>query len=164
MHAEAAWYVVRTKRHKERAAQAALEHHALATYLPLLDLWPRPVVGPAVVAMFPGYVFLHASMPDDFHRVSRTQNVVALVTFAGGPAPLADSVIDTLRQYEAPDGTIRSAPVEPGRPVRIVGGPLRGLAAVIEQRLPARDRVRVLLDLLQRETRVEMPEQWIRRA
>jgi transcriptional antiterminator RfaH len=164
MHAEAPWYVIRTKRYKERAAQLAFERQSLATYLPLLLLWPRPVVGPAVVAMFPGYLFLRAMMPADFHRVSRTRNVVALVTFAGEPAPVAEHIVDTLRQCEAPDGVIRSAPAEPGDRVRIIGGPLRGLAAVIEQRLPARERVRVLLDLLQRETRVEMPDQWIRQA
>ena len=164
MHAEAAWYVVRTKRHKERAAQLAFERQHLPTYLPLLLLWPRPVVGPAVVAMFPGYLFLHAVMPADFHRVSRTRNVTALVTFAGEPAAVDERIVEALRQYETPHGVIRSAPAEPGDPVRIVGGPLRGLAAVMEQRLPARERVRVLLDLLQRQTRVEMPDQWIRQA
>jgi hypothetical protein len=34
--------------------------------------------------------------------------------------------------------------------------------AIVERRLTAHERVLVLLDLLQRQTRVEMPERWVR--
>ena len=46
----------------------------------------------------------------------------------------------------------------------IVEGPLRGLSAVIQGRTTARQRVLVLLDLLQRPTRVELPDRWLRLA
>jgi hypothetical protein len=37
-------------------------------------------------------------------------------------------------------------------------------AAILEQRLSGRERVLVLLDVLQRQTRVELPETWVRLA
>jgi hypothetical protein len=89
-----AWRVVETRRHKERAAQAALAQVAVPAYLPLLQQWPRPA----------------------------------------------------------------------GAEVVVTEGPLRGLVAVVERRLTARQRVLLLLEILQRQTRVEMPERWVRQA
>jgi hypothetical protein len=39
------WFVVRTKRHKERLAQVRLVERGVETYLPMLHQWPRPAVG-----------------------------------------------------------------------------------------------------------------------
>jgi transcription antitermination factor NusG len=51
-----------------------------------------------------------------------------------------------------------------GREVVIRDGPLRGIVAVVERRLTGRQRVLVLIDILQRQTRVELPEKWVREA
>jgi transcription antitermination factor NusG len=48
--------------------------------------------------------------------------------------------------------------------VRITDGPFRGLTAIVCDRISSRDRVRVLMDILQRQTQVELPEKWLRRA
>jgi hypothetical protein len=159
------WYVARTKRHRERAVELRLRRDGLATYVPLLHQWPPPAVGAEIGVMFPCYVFVCAVMPLDFHRISRTPGVHSLVTFsAAEPAPLDPDAISFLRSREGPDGVIRARALEPGRRVRVVGGPLRGFDAVIECRLNARQRVRVLLDMLQRRTRVELPEKWLGQA
>lgn len=158
------WFVVRTKRHKERAAEAHLVQVGIETYLPLLHQWPRPAVGADVGPMFPSYVFVHATMPDDFYRVSRTAGVHGFVAFGGAPVPLDDSAIAFFRARQGMDGIIRSDPLPPGREVQITTGPLRGLVAVVEQRLSGRQRVRVLLDILQRQTPVELPERWVKQV
>jgi transcription antitermination factor NusG len=158
-----AWYVVQTQRSKERAVQARLAREELTSYLPLLRQWPRPAVGSDVAPMFPGYVFVHAS-PGRFHRISRTPGVHGLVLFGGEPALLDDSVIDFFRSREGADGIIRSDPLPSGSEVLITDGPLRGLVAVLDRRLTGRQRVLVLLDILQRRTRVEVPERWVKLA
>ena len=163
MHADPAWYVVRTHRHKERAAQARLEDAAFGTYLPLLRQWPRPAVGAEIGPMFPSYVFVRAA-PLDFHRIARTPGVRGLVTFDATPARLDESAVTFLRSREGADGIIRAEPLPAGSEVRITEGPLRGLVATLEQRLSGRQRVLVLLEMLQRQTRVEMPERWVRLA
>jgi transcriptional antiterminator RfaH len=157
------WQVVATRRHKERAAQAAVELLGVPTYLPLLQQWPRPAVGAEIGPMFPGYLFAYVT-PRDVHPVGRTGGVRGFVNFGGAPARLDDAVVDFLRSREDADGVIRAAPLPLGSEVVITDGPLRGFIAVVERRLSARQRVLLLLDILQRQTRVELPEQWIRQA
>lgn len=158
------WYVLWTNRNKERLAQLALGQRAVATYLPRLVQWPRPMVGSAVAPMFPGYLFVQLD-PERCGDVTWTPGVKAFVSFGNGPVPIAETVIQFLRHREGPDGLIRCGEPIPGKSeVRIINGPFRGLTAVLEQNLPARDRVRVLMDLLQRTTAVELPARWVRLA
>jgi transcription antitermination factor NusG len=104
-------------------------------------------------------------LANEFTRIMWTPGVKAFVCFGGSPAPVDDSVIEFLHNREGPDGLIRCGdPLPPSSEVRIVSGPFRGLTAIVEQRLPARERVRVLMHILARETPVELPEKWVRRA
>src|SRR5262245_42905812 len=157
------WLVVQTKRYKERAVEASLVRDGVPTYLPLLRQWPRPAVGGDVGPMFPGYVFCQPD-PSHLSGLASCSGALRLVTFGDTPARVASEVIAYLRGRAGTDGVIEMNPVVAGRPVTITGGPLRGLEAIIERRLTARQRVLVLLDLLHRPTRVELPEQWLRLA
>lgn len=162
---QAVWYVLQTNRHKEEFAQVSLKRRDIATYLPRIVLWPRPAVGSAIAPMFPGYLFARVSLVEDFSRFSWTPGVKAFVSFGDGPAPIDASAIEFLKKREGPDGLIRCGTiVDDGSEVRIVNGPFRGLTGIVERRLPARERVCVLIDLLQRQTRVELPERWVRQA
>ena len=60
------------------------------------------------------------------------------------------------------DGIITACPLQSGSAMRITDGPWRGLAAILERRVSAREHVLVLLDILQRQTRVELPETRVR--
>jgi transcriptional antiterminator RfaH len=163
--AAASWYVLETKRHRETVAQAFLAQRGITSYLPRIAQWPRPAIGGEIVPMFPGYLFVHTFLPDEHYRVVWTPGVKAFLTAGGAPVPVAESIIDFLRDREGLDGVIRCGTgVTDASEVRIVNGPFRGLTAVVEQRLPARERVRVLMHMLQRETRVELPEKWVRLA
>jgi Transcription termination factor nusG len=161
--ADTGWLVVQTKRHKERAVQAALARDDIPTYLPLLRQWPRPAVGGEVGPMFPGYVFCQPD-PIRLGGVASCNGALRLVSFGDAPARVGSEVIAYLRGRAGSDGVIEVYPVVAGRPVTITSGPLRGLEAVVERRLTARQRVLVLLDLLHRPTRVELPEEWLRLA
>ena len=160
---ESGWLVVATRRHKERAAQAALAQLAVTTYLPVLEQWPRPAVGASVGPMFPGYLFALATARE-LYAISRAAGVRGFVSFGGAPARLDGAVVEFLRSREDRDGIIRAEPLPLGSEVVITDGPLRGFIAVVERRLTARQRVLLLLDILKRQTRVEVPEQWIRQA
>jgi transcription antitermination factor NusG len=157
------WYVVETQRHRERVADAFLGQRAIATYLPMVELWPRPAVGSAVAPMFPGYLFVCPARAVESHLVLRANGVKGFVCFGGEPAPVGGEAIEFLRSREGADGVIRCGDASgEGCVVRIVEGPFRGLTAVVSERLPARERVRVLMEILQRQTSVEMPERWVR--
>lgn len=158
------WYVLRTNRDRERLAQVALAQRGITSYLPRLVQWPRPAVGSAIAPMFPGYLFVSFDA-DRFALVGWTPGVKSFVSFGDGPVPIDATVIGYLREREGADGLIRCGQPVPGESeVRIVNGPFRGLTAILEQHLPAHDRVRVLMDLLQRQTSVELPARWVRLA
>jgi transcription antitermination factor NusG len=160
-----AWYVLQAKRHRERLAQRSLAEIGVETYLPLIAQWPRPVVGNEVGPMFPGYLFVHTALEQSFSQISWTPGVKSFVSFGGGPISLDPSIIGYLRGREGADGVVKWAdPVQEKSQVRIVQGPFRGLTAVVEQRLSARERVRVLMDILHRSTLVELPERWVAKA
>jgi transcription antitermination factor NusG len=160
---ETDWYVLQTNRNKERLAQNALGQRGVASYLPRIVQWPAPAVGSPVAPLFPGYLFVRLAVTD-CARVSWTPGVRAFVNFGGEPARLDAAAIEFLRGREGADGLIRCEPLPAAQEVRIVSGPFRGLTAVVERRLPARERVRVLLHLLSRDTAVELPSRWVRQA
>ena len=158
------WYVIETQRHREAIARAMLGARGIASYLPCIAQWPRPAVGAAIAPMFPGYLFVQTELEAEAHRVMRTNGVKAFVAFGDVPVPIGAAAVEYLRSREGPDGLIRCGADAPdGAAVRIVDGPFRGLTAVVTARLPARDRVRVLMEILQRQTAVELPEKWVRR-
>ena len=158
-----AWYVIETKRHREQVAGAFLAQHGIASYLPRMVQSPPPPVGSEIVPLFPGYLFVRVALTNDFHRVMRTVGVKTFVSFGGSPVPVNERVITVLRNREGSDGLIRyGSPRGEKREVRIVDGPFRGWTALLEQPLAASDRVRVLMDLLHRETAVELPAKWVR--
>jgi transcriptional antiterminator RfaH len=113
--------------------------------------------------MFPGYVFCQPP-PEQADRVAAVSGVAGFVRFGDCPASVPPEVIGYLRSRASADGIINLDLEFAGRPVTITEGPLRGLTAVIERRMTGSQRVLVLLDLLQRPTRVELPDRWFRLA
>jgi len=161
--ASAAWYIIETKRYRESIARAQLLQRGIASYLPRVIQWPRPIVGAEIGPMFPGYLFVRAALPEQFYTITWTPGVKAFITFGEAPVPVDAGIVEFLRDREGPDGIIRCGEPLPARTeIRIVHGPLKGLTAVVEQRMAAHERVRVLMTILQRETRVELPERWVR--
>jgi transcriptional antiterminator RfaH len=158
-----AWYVVQTNRSKERLSQLALGQRGIETYLPRIVQWPAPAVGSAVAPLFPGYLFAHMRL-EDCARVSWTPGVKAFVDFGVGPASIDAGALEFLRSREGADGLIHLEPPPGLCEVRIVNGPFRGLTAVLERRLPAHERVRVLIQILRCDTPMELPERWVRLA
>ena len=159
-----AWYALRIKRHRERLTARYLEHDGFPTYLPLLLQRPRPAVGSEVVPLFPGYLFVALARPHDFSDLRFVPGVLGFVSRADGPIQVDDAVISVLRSRQGPDGIVHPAPLPAGGAVRIVAGPFKDLVAVVDGHHPTRERVRILLHVLQRQTRVELPERWVRRA
>ena len=157
------WYVVETKRHRETLAAAALRDKGIASYSPRVIQWPPPAVGSPIQPMFPGYLLVRAALPEDFYRVTWTTGIRKWVTFGAEPPSLDPAVVEFLRGCEGADGIIHCGEPEESAEVRIIRGPFRGLTAIISRRFPARERVRVLLDLLRRDTPVELPERWVTR-
>ena len=151
------WYVVYTKPHQEDTTQLHLQRKGLDTFFPRLRLpYTRRDRRP-IIPLFPNYLFVQLRLPDDYHAVRWSPGVKHLVGCDGIPTPLDGTVVEFLRQRSAPDG-ISPARVSltVGSGVRLVSGPFAGLVGIIENPPDAKGRVKVLMQLLRRQVRVEV--------
>ena len=107
-------------------------------------------------AMFPGYFFARFSLGEMLPQVRSAHGVSSIVRFGDWYPVIDDDVIEQLRDKTGGDAVAELLPgFAPGDWVRLTEGPLSGLEAVITQVLPGKERVRVLLEFLGRETVTE---------
>jgi transcription antitermination factor NusG len=163
---ERRWYVLKTKRHGERRATLHLHSKGISTYLPRTREWPRPAVGSDITPLFPGYLFAYLDLDRDYRSACWSPGVHEFVRLsADAPAELPAQVIEFLKSREGPDGLIHCGDGEKDqRRVRLARGPLKDLCGVVTRRLSGRKRVVLLVEFLQHQTRVEVPESWLKTA
>lgn len=156
------WYVVYSKPRKEEFAELCLRRRGVEVFLPRL-LFPETVgKRRRLVPLFPNYLFIWISDPEQFHCALWTPGVQRIVSFNGAPAPLDDSVVAFFKQQASDTGIIGvRSNLRTGQEVQITGGPFDGLAGIIERPPDARGRVKVLMRLLCREIRVEVPVRFV---
>ena len=158
-HSRQAWYVVHTKVRKEQYAEWQLSRRGVVTFLPWIVRPSRVSLDDVVQPLFPGYLFARVDLEQQYWDVVWAPGVHRLVGFGEVPSSIDDEVIDFLRSRVSKDGVVRMFPVfREGDRVRIKQGPLAGLVGIIERPCSGRGRVRVLMELLRRQTRVEVPE------
>ena len=146
------WYALNTKPNKEDVAWRLLRDKGYQIFYPRLPVHPVNPRARKIRPYFPGYMFVCADLEQvgltAFHFIP---HVRGLVSFGGEPARVPDALIHALQsriqqavaQYRDPlQGIAR------GDAVWIREGPLAGYEAVFDERLPGRERVRVLLAVL----------------
>jgi transcriptional antiterminator RfaH len=158
---QSAWYVVRTKPRAEAVAAANLRVKRIEVYLPRLAL-PFPRRGLADSSsepLFPGYLFARLVLATEHHLAAWTSGVASLLGDGEGrPMPIDDGVLESLRSRADGGEVLRPRPrLRVGTPVEIRQGPFAGLLAVIDRPCSAAGRVQILLDLLRRQTRLDLP-------
>ena len=142
-----------------RAARALRARAGLEVYGPRIRYRRATRRGAVwfVEPFFPNYLFVRFDWAADGKNVRYATGVAGIVSFGGRPAVVPDDTIARLREELGDLETVVCAePFQAGDVAELVGGPFRGLDAVILRVLPARQRVRVLLNFLGRETEVEI--------
>ena len=85
-----------------------------------------------------------------------------MVSFNGIPAIVDQSIIAFLIDQAGADGVISArCNVIIGQQVAINGGPFDGLVGIIQEPPNAKGRVKILLELLSRPIKVDVPVQFI---
>ena len=158
------WCAVYTKAQKEDFAELNLRQRGIDTFFPKLFLPKVKKRQKQIVPLFPNYLFVRLNLLSDEHGfVTWCPGVKRLLTFDGIPAIVEQSVMVFLMGQAAPDGTISArSNVKVGQRVSIDGGPFDGLVGIIEKPPDARGRVKVLLELLKRPVKVDIPVQFIK--
>ncbi len=121
----------------------------------------------ALESMFPRYLFVRLSQGgQDWGPIRSTRGAVGLVRLGIETPIVPDTVIESLRRRCNGEGVINLAGAiefKPDELVDIIDGPLNGYRALFKART-SDERVVVLLQLLQHERRIELPDTSIRRA
>jgi transcriptional antiterminator RfaH len=111
-----------------------------------------------VEAMFPGYLFAKFVYSTQHRAAESSHGVRGIVRFGDRLATLPQETVLALQTKAGTDEIITvDSSLKIGQPVHIVDGPLQGLEVVVTQVLPAKERIRVLLDFLGRSLEMEVP-------
>jgi transcriptional antiterminator RfaH len=108
-------------------------------------------------AMFPGYLFAQFDLAKMLRQVRYAHGVSGIVQFGDRYPTIEDRAIAQLQQQTgATEIKELSYKLLEGDQVNIVKGLFIGLEAVVTQVLPAKQRVRVLMDFLGRKMEAEV--------
>jgi len=163
------WYAMRSKPNKEDFLAGQLDSYGIEVFFPRIRVTPVNPRARKVLPYFPNYLFVHVDL--DVINVSVLRwmpGASGLVSFDGNPASVPDLLIGALqKQVDALNASSQSLldELKPGDPVLVQSGPFAGYEAIFNERIPGRDRVRVLLGFLQRrQIPLELREQQIGRV
>ena len=160
----ALWFCLRTQpKHEHLAATALRRRLEITCFSPRLRFRRATRRGAVwfVEAMFPGYLFAEFVYSRQHRQVEYSPGIQGVVRFGDQVAALDSSTIANLRQTADEEEIVTFNPeIQVGQAVRIAEGPFQGLEALVTHLLPAKERIRVLLDFLGRslETEVPMPK------
>ena len=156
-----AWYCLHAQpRHESIAARALRQREDLEVFCPRIRYRRMRAGGQMWMteALFPGYLFARFHLPTRQREIGHAFGLRGIVHFGGLHPSVPDAVIDQLRVSLGEDELTEVAEhPRPGDDVILTGGALHGLQAVVTQYLPARERIRVLLDFMGRQMEFEVP-------
>jgi transcriptional antiterminator NusG len=155
------WYALYTYSHCEDLVYKQLSGKGFHAFLPKVEVWSRRAGRQRLVStpIFPSYLFLHHVM--DKMSYVQVRKVRGLVGILGerwdrlGVVP--DKEIAALQKVLNARLPILSHPyLKAGQRVRITRGPLAGTEGIFLQSNPARGKLVLSIDLLQRSIAVEV--------
>ena len=155
------WFCLKAEPKREHLAATGLRRRFdLECLSPRLRFRKLTRRGPVwfVEAMFPGYLFAKFVYSTQHRAVESSHGVRGIVRFGDRLATLPEETVAALISKAGSDEvvTVDSSP-KIGEPVQIVEGPFQGLEVVVTQLLPAKERIRVLLEFLGRPLEMEIP-------
>lgn len=156
------WYVVQTHPNGERKAAWHLEQQGFVVYMPqYLKRWRharKTEMRPA--PLFPRYLFIAMDIAQARWRAVRsTIGVSDLICNGDRPASVPDKIVEEVRAREDEKGLLplrHASPFKQGEAVAVIEGSLAGATGFFDC-FKDSDRVFLLLELLGRPMRVQLP-------
>ena len=158
---EPLWFCLKVQPKREHLAATSLRRRfGINCVSPRLRFRKLTRRGPVwfVEAMFPGYLFAKFVYSTQHRSVESSHGVRGIVRFGERLAILPEDTVIALQSKAGSQEvvTVDSSP-KIGQPVQLIEGPFQGLEVVVTQLLPARERIRVLLEFLGRSLEMEVP-------
>lgn len=156
------WYVLHSKPNKEELLWEQLNIRRIETFYPRIRVQTVNPRARKVKAYFPGYVFVHLDLEETvLSTLQWMPGATGFVSFDSQPSMVPEVLIQAVKrkvdEINSAGGEIFDG-LKPGDLVEIRSGPFAGYEAIFDARLPGRERVRVLLKLLQgKSAKMEVP-------
>ena len=150
------WIVATYKISEVKSVESNLINQSFDYYLPKI-LTKKPNAKPKEEAMFPGYIFINASI-ENYSSVKYTKGIRNIIKFGENIPFMTD---DEIKSIDMVEKSSRSNPliskIEIGQEVNIISGAFSGNIAKICS-LPSNKRVGVLLHVLGSSKKIDIPE------
>ncbi len=157
---EPLWFCLKVQPKREHLAATSLRRRfGINCVSPRLRFRKLTRRGPVwfVEAMFPGYLFAKFVYSTQHRSVESSHGVRGIVRFGQRLATLPENTVIALQSKTGAEEVVTIDPsLKIGQPVHIVDGPFQGLEVVVTQVLPAKERIRVLLEFLGRSMEMEV--------
>jgi len=163
------WRAVFCKPGQERRAEAQLENQDFEVFLPRVRTrtFSQGRSRLRVQPMFPRYLFVNlCAGAEDWSTIRSTRGAIGLVRFGDRVPAVPGDFIDYLKARHGEFGAIdlsKAMELKADDTVEITDGAMAGMRAVFQTR-SGKERVVVLLKLLEHERKVELPENTIRKV
>ncbi|MFN0074378.1 MAG: transcription termination/antitermination protein NusG [Chloroflexota bacterium] len=159
------WYVAKVKPGLENQVTEVLAHRQVDTFFPRIPTRPRIGKGGRLSEpLFPGYIFARLDLgTNQWVEARSAPGVQHFLPTGATPMAVATEMIAEIRNRCHIQLETGWAPTfRTGDWVVIEHGPFRGLEGVFDGTLSSKGRVRVLLELVNRQTPVELDGHAIR--
>lgn len=178
------WFVLRVASNKESSVRdtllrkVAIEHmtHLVGRILVPTEKTKTVKAGKQKVTetkLYPGYVFVEMKLEDDgripqdvFFLIKETTGVGDFVGTKGRPTPMKQHEIEKMlaASLKVEDQPTIKLVFEKGENVTIKEGPFQGYEGTVDELLPEKGKVRVLVTIFGRQAPVELEEWQIGKA
>jgi transcriptional antiterminator RfaH len=161
------WYVVQTKPKSEKRAASYLTERGIETLLPWMETLQ---VGAGRTAkglqpLFPNYLFARFNLLEDYALVRWGRGINKVLGCGSYPAPIADEAIAIVKSRIDERGVAKRAyDLQKDDHIKIISGPLRDLLGVFDRWASDSGRVKVLLNLVGYQPRVELHYSQVEKA
>ena len=155
------WYVLHTRSRFENVVNEGLDKKDLEVFLPKIQVRSKRKDRKAMirVPLFPGYLFVKSTLtPHEHLDILKTVGAVRLIGNTGGPVPVPDETIESLKiMIAGPNAVETGSRFKKGDRVIVVAGPLVGVTGQFV-RYRGRSRVIVSIKALGQYAGVEVNE------
>lgn len=158
---DAAWYCIRSQPSRQNVAAAHLRTFGVEVFNPHMRLRKATRLGVLWKSepLFPNYLFARFVLAESHRRIRYAFGVADIVRFGASARMVSVQEIADLRaQWGPSEEVVIEQKVKAGDTVKLSGRLFHGVEAEVLCMLPARQRVKVLLDFLggPKEVEVEM--------
>jgi transcriptional antiterminator RfaH len=163
------WYVAQTQPHAEAKASLHLGRQGFEVFLPRYLKRRRHARRIETIAapLYPGYLFVAIDLGTQRWRsIHSTIGISRLVCHGEEPAALPEAVVEELKRRQDDSGLIRlerGPRLNSGDKVRVLEGAFSDYLGLYEG-MHERERVAILMDLLGRKVRIQLPAELVEAA